>query len=99
MDRQASHDDTAHEMSEADLQHHIFVARYSSTLPSPVVLVRMGVKTIDYLGEFPKVSIHWDEIQGYKQEREARRQAAQAEAKAAVLQAAESSLKAVGVFS
>ncbi|MFK4705697.1 hypothetical protein ABIC83_002536 [Roseateles asaccharophilus] len=96
MDRQATpHDDFATEMCEADLLHHIFVARVASTLPSPVVLVRMGVKNIDYLDEFPKESIHWPEIQAYKKDRESRRLAAQAEARSAILQAAGSSLGAV----
>lgn len=53
-------------VSDADLRHHLFVCGTGSGLPTPVDLVRMGVKPRQYLDQFDATSGHWAEIQSFK---------------------------------
>lgn len=54
------------QISDADAKHHMLVLGTGTTLPTPVDLVRMGVKPVEYLNEFDSASAHWSDIQAFK---------------------------------
>lgn len=58
-------------IGDADARHHMLALGTGSTLPTPVDLVRMGVKPIGYLDEFDSSSTHWSAIQSFKSTQQA----------------------------